>query len=211
MRTIFLSAGIPEQKEGRNLLYFETADIIAIRDSVLSLIYVCLKLDIKIVWGGHPAITPIVYEAIRNFEEKERMSCTRLTDSEIKKYIQDHVHLFQSSWFEAVLPKDNNKFDNVTMTERKENVPESLYFMRSEMLKSYDLEAAIYIGGMEGVIDEDSLFNQYYPSRPTYPIASTGGAALEIYERYKSERNYNPGLLSNYAYTSLFFSILNPK
>lgn len=208
MKTIFLSAGVPELREGREQQYFETADITAIRDSVLSLIYVCLKLDIKIVWGGHPAITPIVYEAIRNYEEKEKKACSRLSDSEIKTYIQSHVHLFQSSWFKDRLPKDNNKFENVTLTERLENLGDSLYKMRLEMLKSYDLSAAIYIGGMEGVIDEDILFNKLHPNKPTYPIASTGGAALELYEQFSHERDYRSSLLKNYAYTSLFYSIL---
>lgn len=208
MKTIFLSAGVPELKKGRNPRYYETADITAIRDAVLSLIYVCLKLDIKIVWGGHPAITPIVYEAIRNFEEKERMACSRLSDSEIKVYIQNHVHLFQSSWFINILPEDNNKFENVTLIERQENLLDSLSRMRLEMIKSYDLSAAIYIGGMEGVIEEDALFNQCYPDKPTYPIASTGGAALELYEQYRRERDYHSNLLNNYAYTSLFYSIL---
>lgn len=209
MKTIFLSAGIPELKNGRAPRYFDTADITAIRDAVLSLIYVCLKLDIKIVWGGHPAITPIVYEAIRSYEEKERMSCSRLSDSEIKTYIQNHVHLFQSSWFKDILPEDNNKFENVTLTERQDNILDSLYQMRLEMLKSYDLSAAIYIGGMEGVIAEDALFNQCHPDKPTYPIASTGGAALELYEQYGQERDFHSNLLNNYAYTSLFYSILS--
>lgn len=211
MRTIFLSAGIPELREGRNPRYFETADITAIRDAVLSLIFVCLKLDIKIVWGGHPAITPIVYEAIRNYEEKERRTCSRLSDSEIKAYIQNHVHLFQSSWFKDILPKDNNKFENVTLTERQGNLSDSLYSMRLEMLKTYELSAAVYIGGMEGVIAEDALFYQCHPDKPTYPIASTGGATLELYEKFRQERDYHYGLLSNYAYTSLFYSILSPN
>ncbi len=209
MKTIFLSAGIPELKKGRNPRYFETADITAIRDAVLSLVYVCIKLDIKIIWGGHPAITPIVYEAIRNYEEKDKMSCSRLSDSELKTYIQNHVHLFQSLWFKDNLPEDNNKFENVTLTERQENVEDSLYRMRLDMLKSYTLSAAIYIGGMEGVITEDALFNQCYPDKPTYPIASTGGAALELYEQYRDKRDYHCSLLTNYAYTSLFYSILS--
>lgn len=209
MKTIFLSAGLPELKEKRDPRYFETADITAIRDAVLSLVFVCLKMDIKIVWGGHPAITPIVYEAIRNYEEKERMVSMRLTDSEIKKYIQNHVHLFQSAWFENTLPKDNNKFENVTLTQRKESFLDSISSMRVEMLKSYELMTAIYIGGMEGVLEEDSLFNKFYANKPTYPIASTGGAALELYEKYKYVRNYHESLLSNYAYTSLFYSILS--
>lgn len=209
MKTIFLSASIPDLSKEENRIYFDKADTTAIRDAVLALVYVCLKLDIKIVWGGHPAITPIVYEAIRNYEEKERSCCNSLSDEEIKKNIQRHVHLFQSAWYKENLPEDNNKFENITLTEVKEgDYEKSMLFMRSEMLHSADLSSAIYIGGMEGIMKEDALFQEYYPTRPTYPIASTGGAALALYEDYKRERQYSPELLINYAYTSLFYSIL---
>ena len=208
MKSIFLSAGVPNLKEEANRCYYETADLTAIRDAVLALVYVCLKLDIKIVWGGHPAITPIVYEAIRNYEEKEQASIKPLTDDEIKDYVQNHVHLFQSEWYRQHFLKDNNKFGNVTVTNSKESEEESLYIMRDQMLHSYELSAAIYIGGMKGIIDEDEQFHHYYPQCPTFPIASTGGAALYLYDNYKSERGYCSGLLTNYAYTSLFYSIL---
>lgn len=209
MKSIFLSASIPNLDKEENREYYDTADITAIRDAVLALVYVCLKLDIRIIWGGHPAITPIVYEAIRNYEEKERSCSDSLTDDEIKRNIQRHVHLFQSSWYKDDFPEDNNKFENVTLTDITDgNYEKSMRHMRSEMLHSADISAAIYIGGMGGILDEDELFQEYYPSRPAYPIASTGGAALKLYEDHKTERQYCPELLTNYAYTSLFYSLL---
>lgn len=208
MKTIFLSAGIPDLKKGGNRLYFDTADLTAIRDAVLALVYVCMKLSIRIVWGGHPAITPIVYEAIRNYEEKELESHDSLTDDQLKEYIQNHVHLFQSKWYEIFFPKDNNRFENVTLIEKYDTESDSLKIMRETMLKSAYISAAIYIGGMEGIIDEDELLYEFYPHCLTFPIASTGGAALCLYEKHKSERGYTSDLLTNYAYTSLFYSIL---
>lgn len=208
MKTIFLSAGVPNLNKEENRKYYETADLTAIRDAVLALVYVCLELNIRIVWGGHPAITPIVYEAIRNFEEKKQNSLTALTDDKLKEYIQNHVRLFQSSYFERFFPNDNNKFENVSITEKKDNEKDSLKTMREIMLKSTKILAAIYIGGMKGIEDEDKLFQEFYPKCPTFPIASTGGAALEVYERNKETRSYSPELLTNYAYTSLFYSIL---
>lgn len=208
MKTIFLSAGVPNLNKEENRQYYETADLTAIRDAVLALVYVCLELNIRIVWGGHPAITPIVYEAIRNFEGKKQKSLNALTDDKLKKYIQNHVRLFQSSYYEKDFPKDNYKFDNVTVIEKKETDSESLLIMREIMLKSADFSAAIYIGGMKGIIEEDKEFHKLYPHKPTYPIASTGGAAMKLYEMYKSERDYKANLLTNYAYTSMFYSIL---
>ena len=208
MKTIFLSAGVPNLKKEENRQYYETADLTAIRDAVLALVYVCLELNIRIVWGGHPAITPIVYEAIRNFEEKKHQSLNAITDEQLKEYIQNHVHLFQSTWYEKYFPEDNNKFENVTLIEKKETDLDSLSIMRETMLKSADLSAAIYIGGMKGIIDEDKEFHKLYPDKPTYPIASTGGAALKLYEQHKIDRDYQPFLMTNYAYTSMFYSIL---
>ena len=208
MKTIFLSSGVPDLKKEENRRYYETADLTAIRDAVLALVYVCLELNIRMVWGGHPAITPIVYEAIRNFEEKKHKSLNTITDDQLKEYIQNHVHLFQSTWYEKYFPKDNNRFDNVTLIEKKETEPDSLAIMRKSMLKSADFSAAIYIGGMKGILEEDEVFHKLYPNKPTYPIASTGGAALYIYEINKDTRTYPTELLTNYAYTSLFYSIL---
>lgn len=208
MKTIFLSAGIPDLKKEENRRYYDSADLTAIRDAVLALVYVCMKLNIRIVWGGHPAITPIVYEAIRNFEEKEQESLQSLTDDQLKAYIQNHVHLFQSKWYEKYFPKDNNRFENVTLIEKNDTESDSLKIMRETMLKSDNISAAIYIGGMKGIIDEDEEFHKLYPDKPTYPIASTGGASLCLYEKYKSKREYSTDLLKNYAYTSLFYSLL---
>lgn len=208
MKTIFLSAGIPELVDNRKKEYFETADRIAIRDAILALVYVCLKLDIKIVWGGHPKITPIIYEAIRAFEEKELHYSKRLTDALLKTYIQKHVHLFQSEYFRDRFPKDNNKFENVTITKKKNDISDSIHYMREEMLSYQPLSAAIYIGGMEGIREEDEMFIKRYPNTPTFPIASTGGAAYELYVCKKTDRDLSDDLIENYAYTSLFYSIL---
>ena len=57
MRTIFLSASIPDPK--RHPRFFETADMVAIADAVHALCTVVLPTD-RLVFGSHLAITPIV-------------------------------------------------------------------------------------------------------------------------------------------------------
>jgi SLOG cluster3 family len=56
---------------------------------------------------------------------------------------------------------------------------ESLKHMRVRMITETKPVAMVCIGGMEGVEEEVSLFNEYC-SGPVYVIASTGGAALRI-------------------------------
>ncbi|MFO1120478.1 MAG: hypothetical protein U1E38_10455, partial [Rhodospirillales bacterium] len=57
MKTVFLSASIPDPRRDRQ--YFETADNLAIGDAVHALCTVVLPQD-RLIFGGHPAIIPIV-------------------------------------------------------------------------------------------------------------------------------------------------------
>jgi hypothetical protein len=50
------------------------------------------------------------------------------------------------------------------------------------MLNDYQYQAGVFIGGMEGIEDEFALFRQVHPTAPILPIATTGGAALLIYQ-----------------------------
>jgi hypothetical protein len=69
MTNIFLSASIPLPE--RHPKYYETADLIAIRDAVIALASIALP-NHRIIWGGHPSITPLIYYVI------ERMLINKL-------------------------------------------------------------------------------------------------------------------------------------
>src|ERR1700758_2434138 len=97
LKNIFLSASIPLQE--RYARYFETADIVAIRDAIIALTTVVLPKH-KLIWGGHPSITPLIYYVM------EKLGLN----------IQEHVKLYQSLWFEHLFPEDNNKFENIVFT-----------------------------------------------------------------------------------------------
>jgi hypothetical protein len=77
--------------------------------------------------------------------------------------------------------------------------------MRERMIGSQDFAAGVFIGGMDGVEEEYKTFRRIHPDKPVYPIASTGAAALALYERYMPERRE---LLSNLRYLSLFRRLL---
>jgi hypothetical protein len=55
---IFLSASVPLPSRHRE--YFDTADVIAIRDAVRALTIVVVEQHGQLVFGVHPAITPMI-------------------------------------------------------------------------------------------------------------------------------------------------------
>ena len=184
MKNIFLSASIPLPE--RDEKYIGTADIIAIRDAVIALTTVVLPSH-RLIWGGHPSITPLVYHVM------ERLNLN----------IQEHVTLYQSRFFEKYFPEDNNKFENVILTDNiNDDKAQSLLYMRNKMLDESEFSAGIFIGGMEGVEEEYDMFIKKHPKALALPIASTGAAAKKIYDERFTDKNER--LVKDYAYMSLF-------
>lgn len=190
LKNIFLSASIPLQE--RNPKYYGSADVIAIRDAVIALTTAVLPYH-RIVWGGHPSITPLINYVMQK----------------IGLNIQEHVTIYQSRLFEKHFPDDNNKFENVILTPNIANDREmSLNVMRNEMLNSCNFSAGVFIGGMEGVEDEYEIFNAKFPKAVIIPLASTGAAAKIVYHRFDKK---NEAFLTDYAYMSVFQKYLLDK
>ncbi|WP_315263733.1 hypothetical protein [Tannerella forsythia] len=193
MKNIFLSASIPLPE--RDEKYIGTADIIAIRDAVIALTTVVLPHH-RLIWGGHPSITPLVYYVM----------------NKLHLNIQEHITLYQSRFFEKSFPEDNDKFKNIVFTDIIDNdIEKSLLHMRNRMLDESEFSAGIFIGGMEGVEEEFDIFVEKYPNALVLPIASTGAAAKMIYDKKLSGENKNERLLKDYAYMSLFQELLIKK
>ena len=189
IKNIFLSAGVPTAD--RNPIYFETADVIAIRDSVIALASTVLATnDYHLIWGGQPAITPLIALVLERFNLK----------------MSDRVTLYQSYEFERFFPKENENVGRIIYTEKKESRAASLQFMREQMIGDHDYEAAVFIGGMEGIQDEYEIFKRFHPDALCLPIASTGAAARILYDQHPGE--FNEKLLTELSYTSLFKEML---
>jgi len=187
MGAIFMSASVPTLDPNRKD-YWSTADVVSIRSAVLALVRVALGRRL-IVWGGHPSITPMVW-AVAEDLGVDYAQC---------------VHLYQSRYFEADFPKENRRFRNVTLVDAVPgDLKQSLESMRSKMFKSHDFESGVFIGGMEGIWDEFRLLRKLAPNTLLFPIASCGGAALEIFEK---ERVFH-GLQSDRDFIGLFHRIL---
>jgi hypothetical protein len=187
MKSIFLSASIP--LPDRHPRYIGTADVVAIRDSIRALVSVVVPHG-RLVFGGHPAITPLI----------------RLLIAGMGRSVGDHVTLYQSRFFEERLPADVGEFEEVRFTAAiNGNRDESLEVMRIEMIGKNEFDAGVFIGGMEGVEIEYALFRKLQDGRPVFPIASTGAAALQLYKHHHDGQSE---LLEDLLYLSLFRRLL---
>jgi hypothetical protein len=134
--TIFLSASVP--LPSRNPMYFDTADVIAIRDAVRALTMVVVERQVQLVFGGHPAITPMI----------------RLQIAQTGTPVGERVVMYQSRYFERDFPQDNAAFEHVELVDAVQNDrTASLLRMRQEMLAKPFI-VGLFIGGMEGVEEE---------------------------------------------------------
>ena len=162
---IFLSAGVPDPKRGPE--YAATADTVAIGAAVSALIHVALGRRL-LVWGGQPAITPMIW----------------VVAQDIGVDYGRWVRLYQSRHFEDEFPEDNERFQNVTYTDDIDHDREkSLLAMRERMFSEHAFKAAIFIGGMGGIVHEYELFRRLHPGAAVIPVVSTGGATLEVASR----------------------------
>lgn len=161
MSAIFLSASVPLVGRGS---YHETANPFLIQCAVRELVIAVIRHH-KIVWGGHPAITPMIWSICED----------------LKVDYSESVILYQSKFFKDSYPEENNRFHNVIFTAAVPNNRDaSLLLMRERMLLRDDLVAAVFIGGMDGVETEHHLFRQFHPKATVLPVPSPGGAALNL-------------------------------
>lgn len=187
LSNIFLSASIPSPD--RDKKFYDTADIIAIRDAVKALASVVIP-NAKLIWGGHPSITPLIRYIL------EQMN----TD------VNEHVTLYQSLFFKDIFPDDNSAFTNIVFTPKFETLNESIDCMRLKMIGDNVFKVGIFIGGMEGIFDEYTLFKKKHPNALIIPVASTGGASKILYDEVCP--NQNVRLVNDYAYMVLFKDLL---
>jgi hypothetical protein len=163
MNAVFLSAGIPDQPERGP--YLDVSDPVAIRDAVRALAGTALTLGYELVFGGHPAISPLVWQVAQSLDKLPA------------------VVIYQSREFEHVIPPEARRIPNLVWTEHGVDRKHSLHLMRERMLDSHRFALGVFIGGMDGVETEFDLFRRAHPGAPVIPVFTTGGAAKFLWER----------------------------
>lgn len=160
---VFLSAGVPDPGARH---FLGEGDTVAISAAVAAVLEVTLGRR-RLVWGGHPAITPMVWAFAESMEVN----------------YGEWVLLYQSLRFEDEFPDETALFQNVVFTERVgDEVEPSLALVRDRMFNENEFESAVFIGGMQGIIDEYRLFAKRAPGARIVPVVSTGGAARRLGE-----------------------------
>lgn len=197
-KTVFLSGSIPDPER-----WDGDFDALEITDAVVSLARACLTRGYAIVTAAHPTLAPLLLYVAAELPARARAQ----------------IQIYQSLLFEDVLPTATRRFEadgigEIVWTEAVEGelpVPgkweQSLSVMRSQMLRNTEPAAAIFIGGMDGIRDEFSLFQDTYPSKPTYAVRRPGGAAAQLDNR--NSGSLEDLLASNTTYPSIWNAVLS--
>lgn len=185
---IFLSASIPTI--GRE--YYESSNPLLIREAIVAFTRVCMEYNIEFYFGGHPAISPLVYQIAKNY----------LMDKEAP------IRIYQSAWFKDKTPSEIKYYGNIVWTPKCDNIRDSVHLMRNKMFEeNKDTCCAVFIGGMDGIIDEAKKISSLCPGIKLLPIASTGCAAAFVYSNYGI---HDIDMESNVVYLSVFRKLLKP-
>lgn len=178
-RRVFLSSSIPVHGWQGD---YEPREI---TDAVVACVSAIWIAGGKILYGGHPAIAPLLLSAAQDFRPEAEGSQASAEDP--------LVTVYQSSLYESLIPAETRRLEAARLgrirfipaapgelPERGRNLA-SLDLMRQAMLaRDNDPAFAVFIGGMQGIVEEYHQFRTEFPGRPVYPIGAPGGEARKL-------------------------------
>lgn len=196
---ILLSASVPTEERTNEYRKIENAQI-QIEEAVIGLARNIFQANGRLVFGGHPSISPLVAMIATEYELDKESENIHRNERQSKQVI-----IYQSRAFEEVLPDETSTLFNLGYAQivwtqavdgekcdleirDQPQCPQSLRLMRENMI-GQDLDAMVCMGGMEGVEDEFSMFVKNHPKKPVYLLKSTGGAANNIAENPPENTN----------------------
>ena len=154
-----------------------------------------LARDYLLVFGGHPAISPMVLDIAERVVP---------SDDEIRVLVFQ-ARIFKNAMTEAAIDLARWRHGCMVLTQppsgdpadTRQRVP-ALSRMRAEMTALPNLTAAVFVGGMSGLLEESMRFAERHPGTPRYAVGSTGGAAQFLLERRPDQHSGNrtAGLLT---------------
>jgi hypothetical protein len=178
-RRVFLSSSIPVRG------WQGDYEPLEITDAVVACVSAIWIAGGKILYGGHPAIAPLLLSVAQDFRPEAEENQASAEDP--------LVTVYQSSLYESLIPAETRHLEAARLgrirfipaapgelPERGRNLA-SLDLMRQAMLaRENDPAFALFIGGMEGIVDEYRQFRTQFPGRPVYPIGAPGGEARKL-------------------------------
>jgi SLOG cluster3 family len=180
---IFLSASVPS----RNQVEFFEMGVRprTIESAVTALTAAVLARGWHLVFGGHPAISPMVALATLQRYRPDRKSEPPIVIYQAEPYrtvLPDETWaLFKTGvakivWTPAI---DGEVFKTGAGSLQ---TPKSLERMRLMLMENEHPVAMFCIGGMKGVVDEFQMFRRMRPGHPVIVLAGTGGASRQLAE-----------------------------
>jgi hypothetical protein len=186
-QAVFLSASVPDP--ARDAQFSQIADAaFHVEQAVISLARAVFSEGGRLVFGGHPSISPLVaivageYRAPNLAEGSEERAPPQVViyqSEAFRESIPHDTHLLirlglaEERWIEAI---DGERFIPGEGPGHAQ-CPRSLDAMRARMIKETDPVAMVCIGGMEGLLIEAEMFGSQEEHRPVFTLARTGGAA----------------------------------
>jgi len=171
-RFIFLSASLPSGDRATQYLEVRPGDV---ADAVVAIARGVLTGRGRLVFGGHPTISPLVLMVAAEYSTRD--------PSRVTIY---QSRLFASLVTEETLRLEREGYGTIRWTEAVPgDSPEhglerlaSLEVMRIAMLYEVEPVAAFFVGGVEeGITLEYTLTRGLLPRAPIFCIAGPGGAA----------------------------------
>jgi hypothetical protein len=161
---VFLSASFPQPGRAEN---FAPSDPAALADAVSAVARAVLYRDARLISGGHPTITPLLLYVASEYGWRHR------------------IIVYQSERFRDIVPDETwrlsrDGYGELRFTPTVGVIDEDLEVMRREAFTTADYRGAVFIGGMEGIIDEHNLFAQLQSQAHRFALSGPGGAAAEL-------------------------------
>ncbi len=192
---LFLSASVPTRERPQ---FYGGADAHRqIEDAVISLSRAVFVEGGTLVFGGHPAISPLVAMVAGEYLAPLGAEA----DGRRERPPAVPIEIYQSRAFEGFLPDetlmmfrlgyanlhwidavDGERFDPEAPRDEPP-CPGSMEEMRRRMIGEMQPVAMVAIGGMQGIFDELRIFRELRQDAPVYALATTGGAAARLVER----------------------------
>jgi hypothetical protein len=166
-----------------NELYAATLRPDLIRAAVSALTRVALGHGMRLVFGAHPTITPMVLQAAKDVGAAP--GSVLIFNSEVHKAGWETLTLRLAEWtagqivWTAAQPELPTHTASAGLKQRH-RFPKSLERMRELMVSPPRIIGGVFIGGLGGVAREAQLFRHLRPGLKCYAIESTGGAALML-------------------------------
>ena len=184
--SVFLSASVPSPARAERYRRVEDAHL-EIEEAVVSLARAVFSERGTLVFGGHPAISPLVAMVAGEYitprhEDRGEAAATPIQiyqSRAFEGFLPDEtLMMFRAGyatlhWIDAV---DGERFEPAASRDLPV-CPRSLQFMRERMIRDTAPVAMVCIGGMEGVEREVEVFHEIRGDAPIYVFGETGGAA----------------------------------